>query len=137
MPVGGITCGTHSERCDIAIIGSFSGAARFAHWHMDAANRDELVSYIRSRTRSCCWAPSPPSVRSDDAVLDLGGSLADLYPKRSIIVATQDRSDDLRVFTRSRRLAGFATPLFIIIIAALNGVAMGFDMPARQHSQWR
>src|SRR6476469_2020840 len=28
--------------------------------------------------------------------------------------------------------AGFATPLFIIVIAALNGVAMGFDMPARQ-----
>src|SRR6266481_6099603 len=27
---------------------------------------------------------------------------------------------------------GSATPLFIIIIAALNGVAMGFDMPARQ-----
>ncbi len=28
--------------------------------------------------------------------------------------------------------AGFATPTFIIVIAALNGVAMGFDMPARQ-----
>src|SRR5438045_7439082 len=28
--------------------------------------------------------------------------------------------------------SGFAIPLFIIIIAALNGVAMGFDMPARQ-----
>src|SRR5256886_9177179 len=28
--------------------------------------------------------------------------------------------------------AGFATPSFIVVIAALNGVAMGFDMPARQ-----
>jgi len=28
--------------------------------------------------------------------------------------------------------AGFATPSFIIVIAALNGLAMGFDMPARQ-----
>src|SRR5438067_3934594 len=27
---------------------------------------------------------------------------------------------------------GFATPSFIIIVAALNGIAMGFDMPARQ-----
>src|SRR5437773_10760494 len=28
--------------------------------------------------------------------------------------------------------AGFATPSLIVVIAALNGVAMGFDMPPRQ-----
>ena len=28
--------------------------------------------------------------------------------------------------------AGFANATFIVIVAALNGVAMGFDMPARQ-----
>src|SRR5438067_10145882 len=27
---------------------------------------------------------------------------------------------------------GFATPWFIVIVAAFNGTAMGFDMPARQ-----
>src|SRR5207302_8209626 len=27
---------------------------------------------------------------------------------------------------------GFATPLFIMIVAAVNGAALGFDMPARQ-----
>src|SRR6202007_2056046 len=27
---------------------------------------------------------------------------------------------------------GYATPAFIIVIAILNGIAMGFDMPARQ-----
>src|SRR5438046_2445296 len=27
---------------------------------------------------------------------------------------------------------GFATPSFIIVVAALNGISMGFDMPARQ-----
>src|SRR5262249_6484805 len=36
------------------------------------------------------------------------------------------------VFVAAGVWAGFATPSFIIIIAALNGIAMGFDMPARQ-----
>src|SRR5436305_2622720 len=61
-----------------------------------------------------------------------GGSLADLYPKRSIIVATQTAQMICAFLLAAGAWAGFATPLFIIIIAALNGVAMGFDMPARQ-----
>src|SRR5438094_10111813 len=28
--------------------------------------------------------------------------------------------------------AGFANATFIVVVAALNGIAMGFDMPARQ-----
>ena len=61
-----------------------------------------------------------------------GGSLADRYPKRSIIVATQTAQMICAFFLAAGVWAGFATPLFIIVIAALNGVAMGFDMPARQ-----
>src|SRR5437879_6615418 len=61
-----------------------------------------------------------------------GGSLADLYPKRTIIIATQTAQMICAFLLAAGAWAGFATPLFIIIIAALNGVAMGFDMPARQ-----
>jgi MFS family permease len=61
-----------------------------------------------------------------------GGSLADLYPKRSIIVATQTAQMICAFLLAAGAWAGFATPLFIIVVAALNGVAMGFDMPARQ-----
>src|SRR3989454_11944435 len=61
-----------------------------------------------------------------------GGSLADLYPKRSILVLTQAAQMICAFVVAAGVWAGFATPLFIIVIAALNGVAMGFDMPARQ-----
>ena len=61
-----------------------------------------------------------------------GGSLADLYPKRSIIVATQTAQMICAFLLATGAWSGFATPLFIIILAGLNGVAMGFDMPARQ-----
>jgi MFS family permease len=61
-----------------------------------------------------------------------GGSLADRHPKRSILLATQTAQMICAFFLAAGVWAGFATPSFIIIIAALNGVAMGFDMPARQ-----
>src|SRR6266496_4378497 len=61
-----------------------------------------------------------------------GGSLADRYPKRSILVTTQTAQMACAFLLAVGALAGFATPSFIIVIAALNGVAMGFDMPARQ-----
>ncbi len=61
-----------------------------------------------------------------------GGSLADRYPKRSILVATQTAQMICAFFLAAGVWAGFATPLFIIAVAAFNGLAMGFDMPARQ-----
>src|SRR6266704_5688179 len=61
-----------------------------------------------------------------------GGTLADLYPKRSVIVAAQTAQMSCAFLLAAGAWAGFATPSFIIVIAALNGVAMGFDMPARQ-----
>ena len=61
-----------------------------------------------------------------------GGSLADLYPKRSILVATQTAQMICALLLAIGVWLGFANATFIVIIAALNGVAMGFDMPARQ-----
>jgi MFS family permease len=61
-----------------------------------------------------------------------GGSLADLYPKRSILVATQTAQMICAFLLAIGVWAGFASATFIMVIAALNGVAMGFDMPARQ-----
>src|SRR5499425_2297187 len=54
-----------------------------------------------------------------------GGSLADLYPKRSIIVATQTAQMVCAFLLAAGAWAGFARPLFIIVIAGLNGLAMG------------
>jgi MFS family permease len=61
-----------------------------------------------------------------------GGTLADLYPKRSILVATQSAQMLCAFLLATGVWLGFATPSFIVIVAALNGIAMGFDMPARQ-----
>src|ERR1700758_3897546 len=61
-----------------------------------------------------------------------GGALADLYPKRSILVATQAAQMTCAFLLASGVWLGFATTSFIIIVAAPNGIAMGFDMPARQ-----
>jgi MFS family permease len=61
-----------------------------------------------------------------------GGTLADLYPKRSILIATQSAQMVCAFLLATGVWLGFATPTFIIIVAAFNGIAMGFDMPARQ-----
>lgn len=61
-----------------------------------------------------------------------GGSLADRYPKRSILVATQSAQMLLAFCLAAAVRAGLASPWLIAGIALLNGTAMGFDMPARQ-----
>ena len=61
-----------------------------------------------------------------------GGSLADIYPKRSILVATQTAQMICALLLSIGVWAGFASASFIVVIAAFNGIAMGFDMPARQ-----
>jgi MFS family permease len=61
-----------------------------------------------------------------------GGALADLYPKRSILVLTQSAQMLCAFLLAAGVWLGFATPPFIMIVAAFNGTAMGFDMPARQ-----
>src|SRR5256885_12926417 len=61
-----------------------------------------------------------------------GGSLADLYPKRSILIATQTAQMICALLLAIGVWAGFANATFIVVVAALNGIAMGVDMPARQ-----
>src|SRR5919201_2520750 len=56
-----------------------------------------------------------------------GGALADLYPKRSILVTTQSAQMICAFLLAAGVWLGFASTEFIIIIAALNGIAMGFD----------
>src|SRR5438046_5684200 len=60
------------------------------------------------------------------------GSLADRYPKRSILIATQAAQMFCAFVLAAGAHLGFANASFIIVIAALNGIAMGFDIPARQ-----
>ncbi|MFZ0915895.1 MAG: MFS transporter [Candidatus Udaeobacter sp.] len=61
-----------------------------------------------------------------------GGALADLYPKRSILVVTQAAQMLCAFLLAAGVWLGFATPSFVMIVAAFNGISMGFDMPARQ-----
>src|SRR5438874_5256939 len=61
-----------------------------------------------------------------------GGSLADRHPKRTILVWTQSAQMVCAFVLAFAVWLHFATPLFIIVVAAINGMAMGFDMPARQ-----
>jgi MFS family permease len=61
-----------------------------------------------------------------------GGWVADRYPKRSIVVATQIFSMSLSLTMAALVWTGIVQPWHIIVLAVLSGVAMAFDMPARQ-----
>ena len=61
-----------------------------------------------------------------------GGSLADRYPKRTILLATQTAEMLLAFVLAAVVWAGLATPSLIILLSLIAGVAMGFEMPARQ-----
>jgi len=61
-----------------------------------------------------------------------GGSLADRHPKRTILLLTQTGSMLLAFALAFAVWLGKAEPWLILLIAAGNGAAMGFDMPARQ-----
>src|SRR3954465_2373108 len=57
----------------------------------------------------------------------LGGTLADLSPKRPLLAPTQAAQMICAFLLAAGVWLGFATPSFIIIVAALNGISMGFD----------
>lgn len=61
-----------------------------------------------------------------------GGSLADRHPKRTILLWTQSAQMIPAFLLAAVAWTGIATPWLIITIAAVNGVAIGFDLPARQ-----
>src|SRR5436853_3086183 len=133
MPVGGVTC-RHMIR-DL-----LHRNYRFFFWGQLVSligtwmQQTAMSWFVYQITNSKLLLGTVAAVGSAPMMLFSiwGGSLADLYPKRSIIIATQTAQMICAFLLAAGAWAGFATPLFIIIIAALNGVAMGFDMPARQ-----
>lgn len=61
-----------------------------------------------------------------------GGWIADRHPKRSVLVITQIVSMLLSLLLALLVWTGHVQPWQIIVVAALGGVVMAFDMPARQ-----
>ena len=61
-----------------------------------------------------------------------GGSLADRHPKRTILVITQIGMMLLAFVMTALVACRVVLPWHIVVAAALGGLAMAFDMPARQ-----
>ena len=61
-----------------------------------------------------------------------GGSVADRHPKRTVIFFTQVGMMVLAFVFAALVGSGGIQPWHILVLAALGGVAMAFDMPARQ-----
>jgi MFS family permease len=61
-----------------------------------------------------------------------GGSIADRFPKRKIVLGTQSLMMILAFVLAGLTYTQFIQPSHIILISALGGLAMAFDMPARQ-----
>ena len=61
-----------------------------------------------------------------------GGSVADRHPKRSVVFFTQGGMMLLAFAFAALVWSGGIRPWHILVLAALGGVAMAFDMPARQ-----
>lgn len=61
-----------------------------------------------------------------------GGSVADRHPKRVVMLWTQGAMMVLAFILAGLVWAGLVRPWHILVLAALGGVAMAFDMPARQ-----
>jgi MFS family permease len=61
-----------------------------------------------------------------------GGSVADRHPKRTVIFFTQTGMMLLAFAFAALVWSGHIQPWHILVLAALGGVAMAFDMPARQ-----
>jgi MFS family permease len=61
-----------------------------------------------------------------------GGSLADRHPKRTVILFTQTGMMLLAFVFAALVWSGRIQPWHILVLAALGGAAMAFDMPSRQ-----
>ncbi len=62
----------------------------------------------------------------------LGGSVADRHSKRTVVLLTQAGMMVLAFAFAALVWSGRIQPWHILVLAALGGVAMAFDMPARQ-----
>jgi MFS family permease len=61
-----------------------------------------------------------------------GGSVADRHPKRMVVCLTQTAMMALAFVFAALVWSGRIQPWHILVLAALGGLAMAFDMPARQ-----
>lgn len=61
-----------------------------------------------------------------------GGSVADRHPKRVVLLFTQSAMMLLAFVFAGLVWSGWVRPWHIMALAALGGIAMAFDMPARQ-----
>lgn len=61
-----------------------------------------------------------------------GGSVADRHPKRTVVFLTQTGMMLLAFVFAALVWSGRIQPWHILVLSALGGVAMAFDMPARQ-----
>jgi MFS family permease len=61
-----------------------------------------------------------------------GGSVADRHPKRTVVLYTQTGMMMTAFVFAALVGSGHIQPWHILVLAALGGVAMAFDMPARQ-----
>ncbi len=61
-----------------------------------------------------------------------GGAIADRYPKRRIIILAQVAQMLPAFFLAAIAWAHLASTWLIVLVAAVTGIAMAFDMPARQ-----
>ena len=61
-----------------------------------------------------------------------GGSLADRHAKRTVLLFTQSAMMGLAFVFAALVWTNLVRPWHIMVLAALGGVAMAFDMPARQ-----
>lgn len=61
-----------------------------------------------------------------------GGSVADRHPKRTVVLFTQTGMMGVAFIFTALVWSGHIQPWHILVLAALGGVAMAFDMPARQ-----
>jgi MFS family permease len=61
-----------------------------------------------------------------------GGSVADRHPKRTVMLWTQSGMMVLAFVFAALVWSGLVRPWHILLLAALGGAAMAFDMPARQ-----
>src|SRR5437764_2649980 len=133
MPVGGITW-RHTFRALrhrnyrlffwgqlVSLVGTWMQQTAMMWFVYDRTNSKLLLGIVAA-------VGSAPMVFSSV----WGGSLADLYPKRSILVLTQSAQMLCAFLLAAGVGLDFATPAFIMVVAAFNGTAMGFDMPARQ-----
>ena len=61
-----------------------------------------------------------------------GGSMADRHPKRTVVLFTQTAMMGLAFVFAALVGNGHIRPWHILVLAGLGGLAMAFDMPARQ-----